>query len=448
MPVYSNEEENKRKKLKQGLGVAKWVVPAPVRMVGEGAKEAVKFAKAGFSEAAAEPSAARRFGKGLRTAVTLPVAATYGAFKEPARGVKKGFEAGKEVASAFAGHEPPTRQPVTEPVEQQAPSRITPPSGNVIKTKDGRTVYIDPETDKTMSVDKSGRDVTGQTATSPQRMTAEQPETAVEDSPSRRKLRDYTYGGFTPQEREETPEAPLRRVSDIAAPETIGGVPGYRRKVEAAEFDIGTEQRERAAERQQGQFEAGQEQEERRLTAGQEIKERELAGTEQAQQANIAAKRQAAGMAAGKDERFTTAMEDFKTAKTPADKREAARVVNALSGRGVEMPKRSAPAWKPPEVSSAVDSFSKNYQSLIDSGQLGEDAPGFHSLLKTRDPKLYKEAYGSIAPSAMAFIEDMQGKTDKELEKNPTFKGRMKKGETVPEMRQRIMDEYRRMTGG
>jgi hypothetical protein len=57
-------------------------------------------------------------------------------------------------------------------------------------------------------------------------------------------------------------------VSDIAEPKTIGEVPGYRRRVEAAKADIAADQTEAQRLQQAGQFSSGQEQQQEQFETG------------------------------------------------------------------------------------------------------------------------------------------------------------------------------------
>lgn len=490
MAIYNNEEEQKRRRLEKrsfaasaAEGVKKAAanpVYAPVRYAAKGAGEAARFAKAGFKEAAERPTFASRTARGLRTVATIPVAAAYGIMKEPAEKAVSLARKGKQFASEFGtellGGEyqpPPAAVPVRAGDDMrtaEAPVGLAPaarqfagqeypvgtPGTGEITTSSGGVARTGPSDRVTM---------TGQ----PLRDLGPEVEETVEGGVRRRVIkgageggadkvilspvRKFTGrmveagGGYRLPEREAKRETPLR-MEDIKEPTTIGGVPVYRRRMEARRADMAAEQAERQLHQQQAQFEAGRTQQQEQFATEAGLEARKIAGAEQRQAAELGLRQRQAEAEMRQREQLDEAIGQFTGAETPGDRKKAADMINILSGKGVKTEGR-APAWKPKEISDALGDFEENFRAAQESGQLEEGA-SFHRMLLTRDPQLYQATYGRMAPQAAEFAERVLSMPTEELMADEKFKAMLEQageGTDPEELKARIIAEYRELAG-
>lgn len=489
MALYSNEEELKgRKEPKKGSAASRitkeGLSASPLSIGASGVREAVRFAKQGFSEAADRPTTIRKIARGARTVATIPVAVAYGASRGPIRAVKRAAGAAGEFATEFMGGDSTVPPTAARPISgqntpaarvaapQQLPAPATPvsqsvaatrqsPAASALRVKYGENAGVDGSgfiTSSTGSV-RMGPDGKIITTGSP---VGDSQGAAKLPAEKRRPTRFVTYGGYRLPERAPGPEPEKLRVSDIPPPETIGAVPGYRRKVEATRADIAAdtaeEQRLQQAaqfsagqEQQQGQFETGTLLEQGRFDAKQALAERRVAGTEKQQQlVNDQQKEiQEANQLkevrdAKKAAEISAARARFDAAETTAERVKAAKVLNSLQGLKIDIPKAGRPAGlTQKETSQQIQNARKIYDEA--GGEAGSGVR-FPTWMQQNDPRGFQAAFGNLNPREVEDYNEMQGLSDKELLAS-SFSQSMNPGETPAQFRQRVEAEFRRGRG-
>lgn len=490
MPIYENEEELKRRNRNKAPAdayeKAMSRTPAILRPIIRGGTEAYKYGKKAFGEAAARPTQAGKIGRGLRAAVTTPAAALYGAAEGPVKSSKRiasGIASGVgELATEFMGGDStatPSPQP-TVPTARAAAAPSPPPTvptaRAIAPSGQGQTAinlrdkygdksgvagsgYITSQSGS-VRMGPDGRAIMIGTPVGDSMMAAPM---AGGDPGRQRSSRMATYGGYRLPQRAAQDVAPASlRISDIEKPKTIGGVPVYRRKVEAAMADIAAEQKEKDLAQRQRQFEAGQGQQQQQFEAGQGqqqqqfetrqgLEARRLAGTEQQQQ--LAAERQATQLAAeGRKEAaaaksqadIAAARRRFDEADTPGEKLKAMQMLNSLQGMKIDAPTMGRPnRLSKKEVSEQVQGALKIFQDAGGEANTGED---FHSWMQKNDPTGYEAAFGSLTPNDIKLYNDVQSMSDEEL-KSSSIASMMRAGESVAQFKKRLTEENNRKRG-
>lgn len=501
MSVYNNKEEQKRRKaIKPPADAYKKSMsrtPVPLRPVIRAATgaydEVSRVAKEGFRDAASRPTAVGRSARGLRTASAMIPAALYGASKDTIKRVKNVASGVGDFATEFMGGDstaPASRAKsaarvsapaarVSAPQHAPAPIPVTPQAGSNRVAAD---VPID--TLKSMVGSKSGNEGTGyitapgarvilgpdgkitmvgQPIGDPQEAT-KLPVKSPTPAPARRQAtRMATSGGdYRLPDRSETLAPARSRVSDITEPETIGEVPGYRRRVEAARADIAADQTEAQRLQQAEQFSAGQEQQQEQFETGtlleqgrfnteQALAERRITGTERQQQ--LAADQQKEIQKANqrkearrvkKDEEISAARARFDAADTAVEKVKAAQILNSLQGMKIDTPtKGKSPGLTQKETSEQIQNARKIYDDY--EGEAGTGVK-FPTWMQQNDPRGFQAAFGNLNPREVEDYNEIQGLSDKELLAS-SFSQYMNPGETPAQFRQRVEAEFRRGRG-
>jgi hypothetical protein len=451
MAVYNNEEEQKRRKVRKAPARMTVSIPGDPIFSPEEETESLSRQYASFKEKrpkSVAQAAGQLFGSTRRTA------------GEVASGVSQAGEAAREVAietpkriygrmgeefsraySEAAGVDDDgfvPDQDVRQDIVAAPPSRRIVSQGDKFTSDTAGTGTIQTPSG-TIRVSPSGQVSTvGRPVVAP----GPQIDESVEGGVRRRVIRGAGTGGadkielspvrrrrmVVPERQDagpvrvtEAPVEPLRRISDIPEPKTIGGVPVYRRQVEALQADIDAQQRaDQLAQRQQ-QFEAGQEQQQQQFEVDTALKARQLAGTEQRQQAELELRQQQEASRQKQQEQLDAAINQFTAAKTPQERNKAAAMINVMSGKGLKAEKSPAPAWKPKEVSDAVGAFEESFNEAKAGGLIEKDA-SFHRVLAARDPGLYRAVFGNMSPKAAEFGDRILTYPLDKLKADPEFK--------------------------
>lgn len=503
MGLYDEEELKRRKAGKSTADdrmpavrfAGKALTSSPAGMAAAGIGEAVRFGKKGFKDAAGRPTVTGQVGRALRTAATLPVAAAYGALKGPAKQAASAARGAKEVGREFLGIDS-TAKPASVSRAQLSPeirakiagagaspsigtarTTASPPSNlaptattldEVVRSKYGEnsgvpgTGYITSSSGSVRMGPDGKAIMTGSPVGDP----------GLPVSAKSRERKRYTgrmipvAGGYRLPVRNNEVAAPAsRRVSDIPEPRTIGGVPGYRRQVEASKADIAAEQAEAQRLQQQSQFVARQGQQQGQFNKEQSVRERTAASAESRDSATGDYRRKELGLkqddlnfrkeqaaiatrrSGEKESKIAAARDNFENAETIEEKVRAGNILNSLNSARVEIPKAGVvPGLTKKETSQQTQNAFKAYSDAGGENMVGAD---FATWFAQTDPTGYNSAFGGLAPADVnGYSKIMDPKvTDEQLTKSAIWARGAKPGETPAQFRRRLSREFRRRIG-